>query len=65
MLNFQSAWMFNTSRNQINNPIVLIPQQEEFSDFLSDKRDVAVISTLISLIITILFLSYLRVKYDL
>lgn len=57
--------MFNTSRNQMNNPIVLIPQQEEFSDFLSDKRDVAVISTLISLIITILFLSYLRVKYDL
>jgi rhomboid protease GluP len=65
MLNFQSAWMFNTSRNQMNNPIVLIPQQEEFSDFLSDKRDVAVISTLVSLIITILFLSYLRVKYDL
>lgn len=65
MLNFQSAWMFNTSRNQMNNPIVLIPQQEEFSDFLSDKRDVAVISTLISLITTILFLSYLRVKYDL
>ncbi len=63
--NFQSAWMYNKSREQTKNPVVLVPQQEEFTNFLSGKRNIAVITTIISLIVAILFLCYLRVKYDL